>query len=130
MNTNPEHKYHIKYVESYDGINWQRDGLVVIVFANDQEFVISRSLVIHDRDRWRMWYSFLGQFCRIGYAESENGRQWKRLDSQGGTDFLTNGDSKMIESPFVFDHKGKRYMLYNDNGYGKTGFSLAVLEQG
>ena len=34
----------------------------------------------------------------------------------------------MIEYPFVFDHDGSRYMLYNGNGYGKTGFGLAVLE--
>ncbi len=34
----------------------------------------------------------------------------------------------MICYPFIFDHKGKRYMLYNGNDYGKTGFGLAVLE--
>ena len=34
----------------------------------------------------------------------------------------------MIEYPFVFDHKGQRYMLYNGNGNGQTGFGLAVLE--
>ena len=36
-------------------------------------------------------------------------------------------DSEMVEYPFVFDHAAKRYMLYNGNGYGKTGFGLAVL---
>jgi hypothetical protein len=34
----------------------------------------------------------------------------------------------MIEYPCVFDHKGARYMLYAGNGYGRTGFGLAVLE--
>lgn len=127
----PEHKYHIKYAESRDGINWQREGLVAIDFADDQEYAISRPSVIHDNDRWRMWYSFRGQSYRIGYAESDDGRQWKRLDSEVGIDVSTTGwDSKMIEYPFVFDHKGQRYMLYNGNGYGKTGFGLAVLEQG
>jgi hypothetical protein len=77
-----------------------------------------------------MWYSFRGQAYRIGYAESEDGRQWKRLDSHVGIDVSTTGwDSEMIEYPFVFDHKGQRYMLYNGNGFGKTGFGLAVLEQ-
>jgi len=126
----PEHKYHIKYAESHDGINWQRDGVVAIDFANDQEFAISRPSVTHDKDCWKMWYSFRGQSYRIGYAESEDGRQWKRLDTQVGIDVSTSGwDSEMIEYPFVFDHKGQRYMLYNGNGYGKTGFGLAVLEQ-
>lgn len=126
----PVHNYHIKYAESRDGINWQRNGLVAIDFANDQEFAISRPSVIHDNDCWRMWYSFRGQSYRIGYAESDDGRQWKRLDSQVGIDVSTTGwDSEMIEYPFVFDHKGQRYMLYNGNGYGKTGFGLAVMEQ-
>lgn len=126
----PEHKYHIKYAESHDGINWQREGLVTIDFADDQEFAISRPSVIRDNDLFRMWYSFRGQSYRIGYAESADGRQWKRLDTQVGIDVSTTGwDSEMIEYPFVFDHKGERYMLYNGNGYGKTGFGLAVLEK-
>jgi len=35
----------------------------------------------------------------------------------------------MVEYPFVFDHKGGRYMLYNGNGYGRTGFGIAVLDR-
>ncbi len=125
----PEHTYHIKYAESLDGINWQRDGLVAIDFANAQEYAISRPSVIHDSDRWRMWYSYRGQFYRIGYAESDDGKRWERLDNQAGIDTsLTGWDSEMIEYPFVFDHNDQRYMLYNGNGYGKTGFGLAILE--
>jgi len=36
----------------------------------------------------------------------------------------------MIEYPYVFYHKEKRYMLYNGNGFGKTGFGLAVFSEG
>jgi len=32
----------------------------------------------------------------------------------------------MVEYPFVFRHNDQIYMLYNGNGYGKTGFGLAV----
>jgi len=125
---NPEHKYHIKYAESIDGINWNRDGLIAIDFANDQEYAISRPSVIHD-GTWKMWYSYRGQSYRIGYAESDNGRQWKRLDNKVGIDVSVTGwDSEMIEYPYVFDHHGQRYMLYNGNGYGKSGFGLAILE--
>ncbi|MBC7488711.1 MAG: hypothetical protein H7240_00400 [Glaciimonas sp.] len=125
----PEHRYHIKYAESSDGINWRRDGFVSIDFANDHEYAISRPSVIRDNHRWRMWYSFRGQSYRIGYAESEDGRQWERLDGQVGIDVSKTGwDSEMIEYPFVFENKGQRYMLYNGNGYGKTRFGLAVFE--
>jgi hypothetical protein len=48
-----------------------------------------------------------------------------------GIDVSPDGwDSEMIEYPFVLDHKGERYMLYNGNGFGKTGFGLAVLTDG
>jgi len=125
----PEHKYHIKYAESADGITWKREGLVAIDYLNDNQYAISRPSVLHDSDGWKMWYSFRGDKYRIGYAESKNGQQWNRMDALTGIDVSISGwDSEMIEYPFVFDHKGGRYMLYNGNGYGKTGFGLAVLE--
>jgi hypothetical protein len=128
-NGKPRHHYHIKYADSDDGIHWHRDGSIAIDYANDDEYAISRPSVIRDTDNWKMWYSFRGQSYRIGYAESEDGRRWKRLDSQAGIDVSATGwDSEMIEYPFIFDHNGQRYMLYNGNGYGKTGFGMAVLE--
>ena len=35
----------------------------------------------------------------------------------------------MLCYPFIFDHGGERYMLYNGNDYGKTGFGIAQLEK-
>jgi hypothetical protein len=128
-NGKPQHHYHIKYAESNDGIHWRRDGLVAIDYANSEEYAISRPSVVRDADCWRMWYSYRGDSYRIGYAESDNGRVWIRRDELAGIDVSPSGwDSEMIEYPFVFDHKGQRFMLYNGNGYGQTGFGLAVLE--
>ena len=125
----PQHHYHIKYAESDDGIHWHRNGIVAIDYANNNEFAISRPSVIRESNCWKMWYSFRGNSYRIGYAESEDGRKWERLDSLAGIDVSTSGwDSEMIEYPHVFDHNGRRFMLYNGNGYGQSGFGLAVLE--
>jgi hypothetical protein len=125
----PEHRYHIKYAESPDGIFWNRDGVIAIDFLSDAEYAISRPSVVRDRDGWKMWFSHRGSSYRIGYAESCDGIHWERLDSRCGIDVSGSGwDSEMIEYPFVFDHGGARYMLYNGNGYGKTGFGLAILE--
>jgi len=130
LNNLPQHRYHIKYAESDDGIHWRREGEVAIDYANDGEYAISRPSVTQDKGIWRMWYSYRGQVYRIGYAESDDGRKWKRLDHLVGIDVSDNGwDSEMICYPYVFDHVGQRYMLYNGNGYGKTGFGLAVLVQ-
>ena len=76
-----------------------------------------------------MWYSHRGSSYRIGYAESNDGIRWQRMDGNCTIDVSGFGwDTDMVEYPHVFDHGGARYMLYNGNNYGKTGFGLAVLE--
>lgn len=125
----PLHRYHIKYAESDDGINWRREGRVAVGLNGESEYAISRPSVVRDSDLWRMWYSYRGTRYRIGYAESRDGVHWTRADNRVGIDVSASGwDSEMIEYPHVFDHDGKRYMLYNGNGYGRTGVGLAVLE--
>lgn len=89
-------------------------------------------MVLNNAGDFEMWFSFrsgAGEKYRIGYARSDDGKNWL-LDLNGaGIDVSLSGwDSEMIEYPFVLDHKGARYMLYNGNQYGKTGFGLAVLE--
>jgi hypothetical protein len=119
----------IKYAESGDGIMWKREGKIALNLENENEYAISRPYVIKEKNIYRMWYSFRGKSYRIGYAESADGIDWKRMDEKAGIDVSQNGwDSEMICYPFLFDHKGKRYMLYNGNGYGRTGFGLAVME--
>jgi predicted GH43/DUF377 family glycosyl hydrolase len=118
----------IKYAESSDGIRWERKGWIAIPLQSPNEYAISRPSVLKDGDRYRMWYSYRGESYRIGYAESADGLHWQRKDEEAGIDVSETGwDSKMIEYPFVFDCQGKRYMLYNGNGYGRTGIGLAVL---
>lgn len=128
-NGKPEHRYHIKYAESDDGVFWERNGHVAIDFEDQEEYAISRPSVIKENKIWKMWYSYRGTRYRIGYAESEDGKNWIRLDHLSGLDVSASGwDSDMVEYPFVFDHAGERYMLYNGNGFGKSGFGLAILD--
>jgi hypothetical protein len=124
-----EHRYHIKYAESSDSINWRRNGDVAIDFASLSDVAISRPSVLRSADGWHMWYSYRGNRYRIGYARSDDGRHWERRDGEAGIDVSPGEwDGDMIEYPYVFEHGGQRFMLYNGNGYGSTGFGLAVLE--
>lgn len=130
---NVVHRYHIKYAESDDGLNWQRSGKVAIDYKDKYEYAISVPRVLRDKDKYRMWFSSRATneipTYRIRYAESDDGISWTRQDEGVGIDVSDTGwDSEMICYPYVFDHKGRRYMLYNGNDYGKTGFGLAVLE--
>ena len=130
-NDRPQHRYHIKYATSADGIAWDRKGVVSIPFDNDEEYAISRPCVLYEESLYRMWYSYRGDRYRIGYAESTDGMNWTRYDEQCGLDIEPEGwDSAMVEYPYVFRHKENLYMLYNGNGYGETGFGIAILENG
>jgi hypothetical protein len=124
----PRHRYHIKYAESKDGIHWHRTGIVCIDYQSPGEYAIARPWVINDQGLYRMWYSYRGEAYRIGYAESADGIVWTRCDDEAGIDVSGAGwDSEMIEYPCVFDHRGRRYLLYNGNEYGATGIGLAIL---
>jgi hypothetical protein len=129
---NGEMLHTLNHATSTDGHHWQRHGLAVpyqlgIAQAFSRPTVIGNAQAGYD-----MWFSYrsgTGEKYRIGYAHSQNGNQWElRLNDTGITVSTSGWDSEMIEYPFVFDHKGERYMLYNGNGNGQTGFGLAILE--
>ncbi|WP_295543120.1 hypothetical protein [uncultured Thiohalocapsa sp.] len=129
---NGEMLHVIKYATSADGEEWHRHGQVIQhELGRYQAF--SRPTVCVDESGYHMWYSYrggLGTKYRIGYAFSKDGNKWSvDIDGSGIDVSLDGWDSDMIEYPFVFDHKGERYMLYNGNDYGRTGFGLAVLEK-
>jgi hypothetical protein len=116
---------------SEDGDHWTRHGLAVPYEIGIAQ-AFSRPTVLCDASGYRMWFSYRsgsGTPYRIGYATSTDGAHWK-LDLQNtGIDVSDTGwDSDMIEYPAVVEHRGRIYMLYNGNGYGRTGFGLAVLE--
>jgi hypothetical protein len=129
-----KHYYTVKYAYSYNGIDWIRENKICINFKSEYEYAIARPVVLKEEGLYKMWYSYRAgidvQTYRIGYAESYDGIDWVRKDAEVNLSVSENGwDSEMICYSFVFDHKGERYMLYNGNDYGKTGFGLAILEK-
>ena len=129
----PKHFYNLEYAESADGIVWDRDGTVAIDFRDANEYALGVPRVLKDPDGYKMWFCSRATpsvpTYRIRYAVSEDGIRWQRQDEAVGIDVSPSGwDSGMICYPFVFDHGGRRYMLYNGDGYGLTGFGIAVLD--
>lgn len=135
----PEPVCHIKYAESNDGIHWQRDGIVCIDLASEEEGAIARPCVLFEDGIYKMWYSYRGrrdyrsdpsQSYRIGYAESDDGISWTRKDDAAGIGVSATGwDSQMVEYAFVYNHQGTRYLFYNGNGFGESGLGYAVAEE-
>jgi hypothetical protein len=97
VNGAPRHSYHIKHAESQDGIHWTRSGLVCLDYASEEEYAFARPYVRLDAGRYRMWYAVRGQRYRIGYAESDDGLAWTRLDQERGLSASGSGwDSDMV----------------------------------
>jgi hypothetical protein len=119
----------LKYAHSRDGISWTRDGRLEVELRQG-ESGLSRPCVVRDDDLLRMWYSYRNGGYRIGYAERRTGGPWERRDEEAGiAPSRTGWDSQMVAYPCVFDHGFRRYLLYNGDGFGRTGIGLAVLDR-
>ena len=96
---------------------------------------IGRPCVYKEDGVYKMLYSYRGvrgyrddptQSYRLGYAESTDGLVWTRRDDEVGIERSESGwDSEMIEYSSLYQHAGRRYLFYNGNGFGKTGFGYA-----
>jgi hypothetical protein len=75
-----------------------------------------------------MWFAVRGAAYEIALAESNDGLRWTRRAEGGLRGSGSGWDSEMVEYPALFSHQGRRYMLYNGNGYGRSGVGLAVLD--
>lgn len=133
----PEPIYNIKYAESVDGITWNQTGKVAIELNDDEGGLVSAAVIKED-GKYKMWFgkrkksdyrNNITNSYKIGYAESLNGKDWVRKDDKAGIDISSEGwDSEMISYPYVFKNDNNLIMLYNGNGFGKTGFGYAVWE--
>lgn len=129
--------YNIRYAESSDGIIWRKDSKEPCIRYETGMEAITRPWVIKEANLYKMWYSYRRGYkyrenkeeaYRIGYAESEDGVLWQRKDDRAGINTSESGwDSQMICYNSVFEEKGEKYMLYNGNMFGKTGFGIAQL---
>jgi predicted GH43/DUF377 family glycosyl hydrolase len=118
----------IKYAESDDALHWEKQDKIMIDSASPAENAICKPCIVKDTDFYRMWFCSRGESYRIEHAVSKDGLVWQRLGQDNIDVSATGWDSEMIEYPCVFDHRGRRFLLYCGNSFGATGFGLAVQE--
>ena len=120
-------RYLIKTATSTDGKSWQRDGQIAIDFSGPEEKALARPFVTIEEGCWHMWFAHKGDNYRFGYAESNDGVVWNRIDDQAGVNVSATGwDSEMMEYGAIINAGGYRYLFYNGNNYGFDGFGYAV----
>lgn len=128
--------YGIMFASSINGIEWKRTGTLAIPQMHAQEACAHPTVVFRD-GLYHMWFCHrhtidfrdgVGSY-RIGYAQSEDGVNWGRLDSEAGIAVADSGwDSTMLCYPSVIEWRDTLLMLYNGNGFGQSGIGCAVWE--
>ena len=123
--------YDIRYIESEDGINFPTNGKTVLT-QKDGEYRVGRPFVILENGIYRMFFGGSTQTepYRLAYAESTNGENWVRMDSDLNMSYDSSEfDSEMSAYPSVIRVNGQLIMFYNGNNYGYEGFGMAILEE-
>lgn len=137
VNDWPEPLYNIKHATSVDGIHWSRSNKTCI-FQDDFAEAIGKPTVYIENGKFHMIYSYRNSVnyrvdrnksYRLGCAESKDGLHWIRKDSEIGIELSDIGwDSMMMEYASTYVINNNRYMLYNGNGFGESGFGYAIKE--
>ncbi len=130
-----EPRYFIKYAESTDGVRWEPSVRTCIDLGN--EWAVARPCVEREGNRYRMFYCYRRlvdyrtdrqSAYHLGYAESDDGLSWRRLDDQAGLEPSTEDwDSEMVAYGYVHRSGGEMYLFYNGNGFGRSGVGVARL---
>ena len=124
--------YRIHHATSIDGLHWEVDRLDCINFQNEDEFGFGRPWVMKTVFGFEMYYSVRTKSVgyRLGYATSVDGYTWDRKDRELNFSVGTEDwENESVCYPCVVDVNGKRFLFYNGNQNGKTGFGVAVLEE-
>ena len=106
--------YEIRYLESTDGINWGGTGLTCISPAESDEFGFGRPYVTVNESGYQLWSSVRRKSIgyRFTYAESDDGKYWRRQDAKLDIDVSAEGwDSQMVCFPAVICVGNRTFLL-------------------
>ena len=130
LNGNRTPTYSIRFADSVDGLEWPDEGREALAPGPD-EFGVGRPCLVQRDGRQELWYSArsISRGYRIGVARSEDGVNFRREDP-GIEPSPAGWDSQMLCFPYVIETRSGRYLFYNGNEYGRSGFGVARWSEG
>jgi len=116
----------IKTARSEDLFAWRSLGGICLGVEH-QDYAFSRPWVLRTDQGYEMYYCFRGESYQIGYATSPDGFTWQRQDDRIQFPELPDWASEMQCYPTIAEWGGQKHLLFNGNGYGKTGIGYITL---
>jgi predicted GH43/DUF377 family glycosyl hydrolase len=126
----PTPTYDLMTLCSGSPLAWSGHGRLALSPRRPKEFGFGRPWILTENDRYRMWLSVRSakNGYSITYAESGDGVTWYRDDN--ALTFLREPqpwESEMRSCASIIDTQAGRFMFYNGNAFGATGFGVARL---
>lgn len=119
----------IRHAVSSDGLSWESDDRICISPRQPDEYAVGRPWVIRDAGGYHMWFSArsFSKSYAISYARSHDGLSWERTEEDIIPRSPAGWDSDMVAYPSVVDVGERRYLFYNGNRHGESGFGYALV---
>lgn len=133
----PSRVYKIGHATSADGKNWLKEGVRLLDDVLGDDECQALPTVAFYKGRYHMYFCYRQSVdfrknrqngYRLGYAYSDDLKNWTRNDSLAGIEVSDKGwDADMMCYPHLFHSEGDLFLLYNGNHFGRSGFGLAKL---
>lgn len=120
--------YNLKMAQSPDARAWLPTGQTAIDFASTAEHAITCPTVLDLEDRLVAWFCARGEHYSIYVAESTDGIEWRRHADPVLDVGTASWEDQMVCYPRVLRRGKQLIMVYNGNGYGRTGIGYATAE--
>jgi hypothetical protein len=124
--------YDMRYLSSSTGHDYRGLGRICLEPRPPFEYRLGRPHVRRVGKHYWMLFSAADRRTgyRLGFARSVDGVTWTRKDES--LEIFPSGDEwdrEMQAYPFLFQIGPRILVVYNGNGYGKTGFGITELLQ-
>lgn len=119
----------VRWATSTDGLTWRPEADICIPPQGDEIATVRPSVIRKADSGFEMVFAAraLDGPYRIGRAFSADGRRWQR--TRAGISPSMDWEGGALTYPAMFEQAGRRWLLFNGQGYGATGFGLAVWEE-
>lgn len=122
----PKHYYSIRETTSDDGVHWSTSSKAAINHADASEYALGKPCLTHENGQEVLYFVARGAKYQIWRAVKEP-EGWVR-DTTPVAIPASDWDSDMQAYPLIWQLNGRDIMLYNGNGYGRSGLGWAVRE--